>query len=89
MLEFVSYIRLKYIEPDTPRAFVVPGGLAGAWIITFPKVVVIGCVLCAQEWAVWKLAIVFNVAITLIYVIWSKYHRCSRFSLSLPPAEEK
>ena len=85
MLEFVSYIRLKYIEPNTPRAFVVPGGNTGAWIITIPKVIVIGGVLLAQDAYVWKVVLLFNVVISLVYWVWSTRHRCSQFSLSLPP----
>ena len=56
LLEFMSYLRLKYIEPDTPRGFVVPGGLKGAWIITLPKTIVITIVLVAQDRMIWAVA---------------------------------
>jgi hypothetical protein len=30
---FASLIRLRYSQPDTPRAFTIPGGKAGTWLI--------------------------------------------------------
>lgn len=30
---FASVIRLRYTQPDTPRAFTIPGGMAGIWIV--------------------------------------------------------
>lgn len=30
---FASVIRLRYTQPDTPRAYRLPGGLVGAWVI--------------------------------------------------------
>jgi amino acid transporter len=30
---FVAAIRLRYLEPDTPRPYKVPGGNAGMWIV--------------------------------------------------------
>jgi glutamate:GABA antiporter len=30
---FASLIKLRYSQPDTPRAFKIPGGKAGAWIV--------------------------------------------------------
>lgn len=38
-----SGIRLRYTEPNTPRAFKVPGGNAGMWIVA--GVGILGCVL--------------------------------------------
>ena len=32
-LVFASLIRLRYSQPDTPRAFTIPGGKAGTWLI--------------------------------------------------------
>jgi amino acid transporter len=43
LLEFASFIWLKYKEPNTPRPYEVPGGIIGAWAITIPKLFVIGC----------------------------------------------
>lgn len=30
---FAALIKLRYSQPDTPRAFKIPGGIAGAWIV--------------------------------------------------------
>jgi hypothetical protein len=42
LLEYAALIRLKYTEPDTPRPFVVPGGLWGAWLIVLPTAALSG-----------------------------------------------
>ena len=31
-LQFAAFLRLRYTQPALPRAFAVPGGLAGAWL---------------------------------------------------------
>jgi amino acid transporter len=33
ILIFAAAIRLRYTQPDTPRAYTVPGGKAGIWIV--------------------------------------------------------
>ncbi|MCK9631246.1 MAG: APC family permease [Methanoregula sp.] len=33
ILVFAALIRLRYSQPDTPRPFVIPGGMAGVWIV--------------------------------------------------------
>lgn len=33
ILMFVSFLRLRYEQPNRPRTFVVPGGMIGAWIV--------------------------------------------------------
>lgn len=38
LLEFASFIRLRYTEPDAPRPFKVPGGFPAVWALTLPKV---------------------------------------------------
>lgn len=30
---FAAVIKLRYSQPDTPRAFKIPGGIAGVWIV--------------------------------------------------------
>ena len=85
LLEFISYLRLKYVEPDTPRPFVVPGGNWGAWLVTLPKTLVIMGVLVCQKAKIWKTALSFNVIFALIYLVWQKYHKHSKYSPSLPP----
>jgi amino acid transporter len=44
LLEYFALIRLRYSEPDTPRPFVVPGGLWGAWLIVVPTAVFSGTI---------------------------------------------
>jgi amino acid transporter len=33
ILVFASVIKLRYSQPDTPRPFRIPGGMAGVWIV--------------------------------------------------------
>ncbi|WP_455285516.1 APC family permease [[Eubacterium] cellulosolvens] len=33
MLIFASVIKLRYSQPDTPRAYRIPGGKAGVWVV--------------------------------------------------------
>jgi glutamate:GABA antiporter len=33
LMVFASVIKLRYSQPDTPRAFKIPGGIAGVWIV--------------------------------------------------------
>ena len=33
ILVFASVIKLRYSQPDTPRPFKIPGGMAGIWIV--------------------------------------------------------
>jgi amino acid transporter len=33
LLVFAAVIRLRYIKPDVPRAYRIPGGLPGVWIV--------------------------------------------------------
>ena len=39
---FTAYLRLKYTQPNRPRAFVIPGGRAGGWITC-----IVGYICCA------------------------------------------
>lgn len=34
MLQFAAFLALKHAQPDIPRPFSVPGGLAGAWTVS-------------------------------------------------------
>jgi len=33
LLEFAALVALRYREPELPRPFRVPGGIAGAWLV--------------------------------------------------------
>ena len=39
---FTAYLRLKYTQPNRPRAFVIPGGRVGGWITC-----IVGYICCA------------------------------------------
>lgn len=41
ILMFISFIRLRYTQPNRPRSFKIPGGNFVAWIIT-----IVGCISC-------------------------------------------
>lgn len=34
VLMFISFLRLRYTQPNRPRTFVVPGKMVGAWIVS-------------------------------------------------------
>lgn len=80
LLEFFAFLRLKYIEKDTPRPFKVPFGTTGAWTITLPKIIVLSGVLIAQSSHVWLFCGAFNVVVSLVYLCWSTHQRKARFS---------
>ncbi|EEY62249.1 Amino Acid-Polyamine-Organocation (APC) Family [Phytophthora infestans T30-4] len=73
LLEFFAFLRLKYIEKDTERPFVVPFGNVGAWTITLPKIVVLSAVLLAQKRHVWVTCGLFNVAVSSAYLVWRRF----------------
>ena len=41
IIMFVTFIRLRYSQPNRPRLFKVPGGMFGAWLVT-----IVGIVMC-------------------------------------------
>ena len=42
LLEFAALVALRYREPDLPRPFRVPGGIAGAWLAGFFPLLLLG-----------------------------------------------
>jgi L-asparagine transporter-like permease len=73
LLEFFAFLRLRYVEKDTERPFKVPFGNTGAWAITIPKIIVLSGVLLAQSSRIWLFCGVFNLAISLVYLVWRHY----------------
>uniref|UniRef100_H3H8M7 Uncharacterized protein n=1 Tax=Phytophthora ramorum TaxID=164328 RepID=H3H8M7_PHYRM len=73
LLEFFAFLRLKYVEKDTERPFVVPFGNTGAWAITVPKILVLSGVLLAQKRHVWVTCGLFNVAVSSAYLVWRRF----------------
>lgn len=80
LLEFFAFLRLKYVEKDTSRPFEVPFGNAGAWTITIPKIIVLSGVLFAQSSHVWLFCGSFNVAMSMVYLLWSNYQQKARLA---------
>ncbi|KAE8995568.1 hypothetical protein PF011_g16272 [Phytophthora fragariae] len=73
LLEFFAFLRLKYIEKDTERPFVVPFGNTGAWAITLPKILVLSGVLLAQKRHVWVTCGLFNLGVSSAYLVWRRF----------------
>lgn len=48
-LETMSFVMLRYREPNTHRPYKVPGGLYGAWLVAFCKSLVIGFALVTAD----------------------------------------
>lgn len=67
ILEFVAFLTLKYTEPDAPRPFCVPGGLAGAWAITIPKALIISAIFFFYEWYYLVIGVGLNVLFAVLY----------------------
>ncbi|CAH0487720.1 unnamed protein product [Peronospora farinosa] len=73
LLEFFAFLRLKYVEKDAERPFVVPFGNTGAWAITLPKIMVLSGVLIAQKRSVWMICGLFNVVVSSTYIVWRRF----------------
>lgn len=71
LLEFVSFIRLRYTEPEANRPYKVPGGMCVAWTITILKLIFVIAiiVLMAGEFAPLICIVGFNLLITIVYFI--------------------
>eukprot|EP00760_Papus_ankaliazontas_P030019 PhM_4_TR4578/c0_g1_i1/m.55213 len=70
VLTFVSFVRLRYSEPDAPRPYRVPGGLFGAWATTLIKVVVMAAltiVTCVQEPIIFVAWVGVNIVGAVVY----------------------
>eukprot|EP01083_Nonionella_stella_P147461 465305_1 len=77
--EMVSFLRLRYTEPDTERPYKVPGGLCVAWFITIVK-----CVLVLVLFVLVINDHVYYIAITIgffvLVVIWYWLHMKYRYT---------
>jgi len=74
LLKFVSFIRLRYTEPEAKRPYKVPGGLCVAWTITVMKIssIITIIVLMVQRWKPLICIVVYNVFIIIIYFVRAK-----------------
>jgi amino acid transporter len=69
LCEYAALIKLRYSEPDTPRPFVVPGGIIGAWVLGIPTVIFSGVALYFSDPTVWIVGLVANSAIIIGYFV--------------------
>jgi len=71
LLEFVSFIRLRYTEPEAERPYKVPGGMCVAWTITIMKLffVIAIIVLMAGEFEPLICIVGCNLLITIVYFV--------------------
>jgi len=71
LLEFLSFIRLRYTEPEAIRPYKVPGGMCVAWAMTLMKLSFVLTIMLfmVQEWKPLMCIVTFNVIITFIYFV--------------------
>eukprot|EP00499_Haloplacidia_sp_CaronLabIsolate_P011274 CAMPEP_0196771324 /NCGR_PEP_ID=MMETSP1104-20130614/1620_1 /TAXON_ID=33652 /ORGANISM="Cafeteria sp., Strain Caron Lab Isolate" /LENGTH=597 /DNA_ID=CAMNT_0042141443 /DNA_START=233 /DNA_END=2022 /DNA_ORIENTATION=- len=74
LLELASFVRLRYVEPDAPRPYRVPGGTWGLWAITIPKVLVLVGSLVLMDWTAWALCCGANLLFALAYLVWRRHN---------------
>jgi amino acid transporter len=73
-LEFISFVILRYTEPDTDRPFKVPGGMFIAWLITIDKiilVIILTVLIIYDDVTYLYLLCGYTVIVTIWYVIYS------------------
>eukprot|EP00474_Spongospora_subterranea_P002974 CRZ03432.1 hypothetical protein [Spongospora subterranea] len=83
--EFAAFMRLRYTEPDTPRPFLVSGGMAGAWFITIIKSIVVVFTVVSIVWRrpmAFLGMIVFNCFVITTYTIRRFYRKKYRGELT-------
>eukprot|EP01090_Pellita_catalonica_P020291 TRINITY_DN7181_c0_g1_i1.p1 TRINITY_DN7181_c0_g1~~TRINITY_DN7181_c0_g1_i1.p1 ORF type:complete len:528 (-),score=60.97 TRINITY_DN7181_c0_g1_i1:447-2030(-) len=68
-LEYASLIYLRYKEPDTPRPYVVPGGIIVAWLLPVPTLIICIVELALGTWEVVVTGVAFNIGVALLYFI--------------------
>jgi amino acid transporter len=64
MSEFAAFIRLRYTEPLAERPYKIPGGMCGAYLVTLPKVLIVGGITFFYDWKV----LVFGFSWTLLII---------------------
>lgn len=71
IITYAAFVRLRYSQPDTPRPYVVPGGLPFAWALTIVKVVIMTSTFVAGmlDWRIAVATVAANVAVGLAYAV--------------------
>jgi amino acid transporter len=73
VLEAIAFLRVKHTCPDLPRAYTVPGGLAGAWIASGMKIVVQGVYFYGLGWTFHTIAwIAANAVFVSVGYAWAR-----------------
>jgi len=78
LFEFAAFIWLKYKESDTVRQYSVPGGLLGAWLLTLPKVFLIGATMLTSRFYTIIICILLNCVFCFAYIL--RTYCCFNFS---------
>ena len=76
IFEFLSFIRLRYTEPNTLRPYKIPGGFCIAWLITIVKMILVSFLIIIsmyQDIFVFWIIIIFNIFVLILYLIEKKY----------------
>lgn len=76
MSEFAAFIRLRHTEPDAHRPFKIPGGMCGAYMVTLPKVVIVGGITFFYDWKVLVFGFSWTAVIILAYFAKNWYVAC-------------
>lgn len=79
-LEFAAFLVLRYTEPLTPRPYVVPGGLWGAWGITLSKSAILLFTVGSIIWlkpVIFAGAVLFNALVVAVYY-WQRFRKRRR-----------
>jgi amino acid transporter len=77
VLMYLSFVKLRYAEPDTPRPYKTPGGMPFAWLITVTKIVVMGgnCISgLIQSWQVAVAFVVCNIGVIGAYGVFRRLY---------------
>ena len=75
-LQFCAFLRLRYVQPDAARPFLVPGGLVGAWALVLTFFAVLGvAVVSAVISAWWSLVLVLGANVLFLGggMVWVVY----------------
>ena len=85
IIMFISFIRLKYTQPNRPRGVTCPGGIVGAWIVTIVGILssLFGIVMSiwppaqvseevgSPQIYVWSIIIICLVCVAIPYILYA------------------
>lgn len=90
IFEFASFIKLRLSLPHAERPYKVPGGWTGVFLITLPKLIVVGFTLFTMDaFSFWS-GLAINLLASLLYGLkMLLMHSLSRYSEGETPVGEK